>query len=162
MKDKITNVISWCKFIEEKAGLPSLRCNTMSCLADQVFHNSNKYEYCEEMEKRFIEFEEVRDRKIFQYKVTKEYPLEQNIIGDEKSLLGFRWTNFDKPGSMTTKSDGFFNNEGFPPWDTWIAISSTNMMFSWVPERCRDMIDDLIKKTNPNNSYLWVGLKSDM
>jgi hypothetical protein len=88
----------------------------------------------------------------------------QPIYTQGRLIVFFPRTNLDDGVAMIESKD-YFNERGFPPWDTWIDFvendnkSDANYDFpyiiSWVPEKLINNVAMAIK-TIPDYSIRWV------
>lgn len=71
-------------------------------------------------------------------------------------------TFFD--GVPASISDGFFDDEDLPPWDTWIFYGllptlGRNVLFSWVPVEFEAVVERAVR-AHATDAYLWVESRS--
>jgi hypothetical protein len=62
-------------------------------------------------------------------------------------------------GAARVATDGFFDTDNVPPWDTWVAYfyesSGLNYLVSWIPPELIDLVDDGLN-ANPELCILWL------
>ncbi len=82
-----------------------------------------------------------------------------------QSLLLFvpAWSLFD--GAANPVSDGFIDDEYFPPWDTWLTMipcsgGQGNGLLTWVPEWASPLVNGAIQ-VDPANCLCWVRSEDD-
>jgi|GEM_PF-4682311 len=135
---------------------PSLRLKAMS-----VFPDSCHTDYTAELEHQFAIFIQAKSRK------TTSQPLDINLVRREVqrdgSLLITDWQASLFDGAMTPETDGFLNEDGMPPWDTWCALVKVPgsvggvCLLSWVPKWLSEKVDFAIL-VDAASSLSWLKL----
>ena len=67
-------------------------------------------------------------------------------------------------GAAEAETNGFFDINNAPPWDTWVALfreprrdrSTADCLVSWVPETFTQSVDRGIS-VNPEQCIQWLG-----
>jgi hypothetical protein len=67
-------------------------------------------------------------------------------------------------GAAEAETNGFFDINNAPPWDTWVALfrdarrdrSTADCLVSWVPETFTSVVDRGIR-VNPEECIQWLG-----
>jgi hypothetical protein len=89
-------------------------------------------------------------------------PLQSNAEGGRILAFDLEATFFDEVPAEVT--DGFFDAEDLPPWDTWISYGfhpklKTNVLFAWVPVEFETLVERAVQASFAN-AYQWVELNS--
>jgi hypothetical protein len=77
------------------------------------------------------------------------------------SLLVTDWSASLTDGAMTPETDGFIDEEGMPPWDTWVAFLQVEgahglmCLLSWVPVWMSRRVDFAIQ-VDAAESLSWL------
>jgi hypothetical protein len=83
----------------------------------------------------------------------------RSAIGPRRGrLLGYTPDDNLCDGASTVRTDGFFDTDNIPPWDTWIACvaehGKDDYLLSWIPPEFIDLAEDGIN-VNPEACIWW-------
>ena len=71
-------------------------------------------------------------------------------------LLGFEIDACFFDGVAPAETEGFFDDEDLPPWDTWVAFDlRSGRLVSWVPDALVDLADKGVK-VHFADAYAWM------
>jgi hypothetical protein len=97
------------------------------------------------MEETFELFLEARKGLSMAHDVDSCSPYKE--ISRAKSLLVTDWRRSLFDGVLSIETLGFFDEDGMPPWDTWLALLKVeeslgkHCLLSWVPSEVSDLVD---------------------
>src|SRR5438477_10623316 len=71
----------------------------------------------------------------------RSYPIvpADDLVGGKLLLFAPGDSLFD--GAAGNETDGFFNDENEPPWDTWLCYAEEWYLVSWVPPQLIELAD---------------------
>lgn len=83
-----------------------------------------------------------------------------DAVPDSVQKPGGRLLYFDpsttlSDGAALVQSQGFFDNDNVPPWDTWLCFSDDGFVVSWVPPGYLDRVDAGVE-ANPERCIMWA------
>jgi hypothetical protein len=93
-------------------------------------------------------------------------PSSQRASSFSRAMGGMLAFNLDAcffDGAVSAETQGFFDDEDLPPWDTWIAYTERhgageageNVLVSWMPESYRQLAERAIA-VHMCNAYAWL------
>jgi hypothetical protein len=87
--------------------------------------------------------------------------LPDNVFGEAGGrILEFELDACFFDGVAGAETDGFFDSEDLPPWDTWISFGfnrtrSRWVLLSWIPTNCISIVERAIR-VHMCNAYQWM------
>lgn len=86
--------------------------------------------------------------------------VDSDAINEPNTLLLFRWGESLFDGAGTPASLGYIDDDYFPPWDTWLTVTSTSQpndadcLVSWVPTWARPLVENAMA-ASPTECLSW-------
>jgi hypothetical protein len=178
--DNLTNVMKPCLLLCESliASRPNeqkwdkiFRSEPLAHAAHLVFPDSCHTEASTALIKTFVDFTDVRNRLLQQQGIRNQSP-DLDVLGEllrPRSLLVTCWRRSLFDGAVSGATNDFTDQDGMPPWDTWIALvedtNSAHMssLLSYIPRWLSDdMEEGILVDAAECMSWLRVDKNNDL
>jgi hypothetical protein len=138
LKQLLEPCLAWCRKSRsvEESGL-RYRSDELRLAASAVFPASCHTTYSNQMADSMLRFRAVRTGLL----QPGDISIEQSDyeVRSNRSLLLTDWRKSLFDGALSAETGGFFDDDGMPPWDTWLAILPIEesverfCLLSWIP-----------------------------
>lgn len=143
--------LQWCDRREQDglAAFSAFRSPDLRAAAAAVFPDSCHTEYSNHLSDAFHQFLETRKHLVSVLQWKSEDGIEE--VQRPKSLLLTDWRKSLFDSVLSAETDGFIDDDGMPPWDTWVALAQVNgsiggyCLASWVPPEFSDVVNACIE-----------------
>jgi len=162
--------LSWCHTFlayasNEEAIAGAFRSRQLADAAQKVFPDSCHTRFSPSLVAAFDEFRRLRE------KLRPVSGLTIGRVANELrrpgSLLVTDWAASLFDGALTPDTHGFMNDDGMPPWDTWLAlvdvpnVQGPACLLSWVPYWLSERID-LAIQVDAAESLSWLFIEDNL
>lgn len=165
-----TPCLTWCH------GLPSpastghdvahvFRSQQLRKAANDVFPYSCHTLFSESLVTEFERFLRERSKSIPDANKMSSEEVRQELQR-RQSLLLTDWSASLFDGALTPETNGFIDDNGMPPWDTWICLLQATdskgiaCLLSWIPSWLAEKVD-LAVRADAANSLSWLVVRED-